>query len=42
MIDYNTGDDFIRTHDFSAKEVYEMWAVEAEEFAKKKEKYHLY
>lgn len=42
MIDYNTGDDFIRTHDFSAKEVYERWAVEAEEFAKRKEKYHLY
>jgi uncharacterized protein YbbC (DUF1343 family) len=42
MIDYNTGDDFIRTHDFSAKEVHERWAVEAEEFAKRKEKYHLY
>ncbi len=42
MIDYNTGGDFIRTHDFEAKKVHQAWSVEAEEFAKHKIKYHLY
>jgi uncharacterized protein YbbC (DUF1343 family) len=42
MIDYNTGSDYIRTHDFSAKEVYEQWKKEEEEFKYRKEKYHIY
>lgn len=42
MIDYNTGSDFIRRHDFSAKEVYEKWDKEAKEFNIRKTKYHLY
>lgn len=42
MIDYNTGSDYIRTHDFSAKEVYEQWKKEEEEFKQRKEKYHIY
>lgn len=42
MIDYNTGSDYIRTHDFSAKEVYQMWKKDEKEFKQKKEKYHIY
>lgn len=42
MIDYNTGSDFIRTHDFSAEEVYQNWDKEAQEFKIRKEKYHIY
>ena len=42
MIDYNTGSDYVRTHDFSAKSLYEEWQLEAEEFRKRKIKYHLY
>ena len=42
MIDYNTGNDYIRTHDFSAAEVYEEYKKEEEVFQKRKEKYHMY
>lgn len=42
MIDYNTGSDYVRTHDFSAKSLYEEWQLEAVEFNKRKVKYHLY
>ncbi len=42
MIDYNTGSDYIRTQDFSAKEVYEQWKKEEEEFKHRKVKYHIY
>lgn len=42
MIDYNTGSDYVRTHDFSAKSLYEEWRLEAEEFQRRKVKYHLY
>ncbi len=42
MIDYNTGSDYVRTHDFSAKSLYEEWQLEAEEFQKRKIKYHIY
>ncbi len=42
MIDYNTGGDYIRTHEFEARKVHQAWSVEAEEFAHRKVKYHLY
>ncbi len=42
MIDYNTGSDYVRTHDFSARSLYEEWQLEAEEFQKRKINYHLY
>lgn len=42
MIDYNTGSDYIRTHDFSANEVYEQWRKEEEEFKQRKINYHIY
>lgn len=42
MIDYNTGDDYIRTHDFSAEEVYEQYKKDEEEFIMRKIKYHIY
>lgn len=43
MIDLNTGSDYIRTHDdFEPLEIYSKWQKEAEEFTKRKEKYHLY
>jgi uncharacterized protein YbbC (DUF1343 family) len=42
MIDYNTGSDYVRTHDFSAKSLYEEWQLEAEAFMLRKMKYHLY
>lgn len=42
MIDYNTGSDFIRTHEFDPEEVYKQWQQEAEIFKKVKEAYHIY
>jgi uncharacterized protein YbbC (DUF1343 family) len=42
MIDYNTGSDYIRTHDFKAEEVDREWSIEAEEFRIRKVNYHLY
>ncbi|MGF7141608.1 uncharacterized protein YbbC (DUF1343 family) [Anaerotaenia torta] len=42
MIDYNTGSDYIRTHDFKAEEVYAEWSEEAAGFSSRKELYHLY
>jgi len=42
MMDYITGGDYIRTHDFSAAAVYEEWEKEAEDFCRQKEKYHIY
>jgi uncharacterized protein YbbC (DUF1343 family) len=42
MIDYNTGSDYIRTHDFSVSEVNDIWRAQAKEFSLKKEKYHIY
>ncbi len=42
MIDYNTGGDYIRTHEFSADRVYEAWEVQAREFAQVKKGYHIY
>ncbi|MBE5968353.1 MAG: DUF1343 domain-containing protein [Lachnospiraceae bacterium] len=42
MIDYNTGNDYIRTHDFTAAEVYEQYKKDEAEFYKRKEKYHRY
>jgi uncharacterized protein YbbC (DUF1343 family) len=42
MIDYNTGSDYVRTHDFTAKSLYEEWQLEVEEFQKRKMRYHLY
>lgn len=42
MIDYNTGSDYIRKHDFSAEELYHEWQLEAEEFKQRKMKYHIY
>lgn len=42
MIDYNTGSDYIRTHNFSAESLYKVWEIEAEEFKKMKRKYHIY
>jgi uncharacterized protein YbbC (DUF1343 family) len=42
MIDYNTGNDYIRTHDFTAAEVYEQYKKDEAEFQKRKEKYHRY
>lgn len=42
MIDYNTGSDYIRTHDFLAESLYKAWESEGEEFQKRKEKYHIY
>lgn len=42
MIDYNTGSDTIRTRDFSVEEIYSLWMEEAGEFARRKEKYHIY
>lgn len=42
MIDYNTGNDFIRTHDFDPETVYQEWSRESEEFFNRKKKYQLY
>lgn len=42
MIDYNTGNDYIRTHDFTAAEVYGQYKKDEAEFQKRKEKYHRY
>lgn len=43
MIDLNTGSTYIRTHeDFEPDKVYAQWQMQAEEFAKRKEKYHIY
>jgi uncharacterized protein YbbC (DUF1343 family) len=42
MIDYNTGSDYVRTHDFSAKDLYDEWALESAAFRERKIKYHLY
>ncbi len=42
MIDYNTGSDYIRTHDFSACKVHADWEADAEEFCRRKAKYHIY
>lgn len=42
MMDYNTGSDYIRTHDFIPDEVYEEWQKEGNVFKKLKEQYHLY
>ena len=43
MIDLNTGSTYIRTHDdFEPMEIYDRWQAEAKDFAKRKEKYHLY
>lgn len=42
MIDYNTGSDYIRTHNFDPEECYKEWQEEAKEFQRIKEKYHLY
>jgi uncharacterized protein YbbC (DUF1343 family) len=42
MIDYNTGSDLIRTRNFSVEELYSLWMEEADEFARRKEKYHIY
>ncbi len=42
MIDYNTGSDFIRTHEFEPDTVYGEWCGQAKEFLVRKKKYHLY
>jgi uncharacterized protein YbbC (DUF1343 family) len=42
LIDYNTGSDYVRTHDFTARSLYEEWQLEAEEFRRRKISYHLY
>lgn len=42
MIDYNTGSDYIRTHEFNPDEVYKEWQQEAESFKAIKIAYHLY
>lgn len=43
MIDLNTGSTYIRTHeDFEPDKIYAEWQTQAEEFAKRKEKYHIY
>jgi len=42
MIDYNTGTNYIRTHDFDPDAVYEQWQLEAKQFKELKLKYHLY
>ncbi|HHV13723.1 MAG TPA: DUF1343 domain-containing protein [Clostridiales bacterium] len=42
MIDYNTGSDYVRTHDFAADNLYKEWQLEEEEFKKRKIQYHLY
>ncbi len=42
MIDYNTGGDEIRTHDFRAEAVYQEWTRQAQEFSMRKVKYHIY
>ena len=42
MIDYNTGSDYIRTHDFDPDQVYEQWQKEANKFKELKQNYHLY
>ncbi len=42
MIDYNTGSDYVRTHNFAAECLYKEWQLEAEEFKQRKIKYHLY
>ncbi|WP_154668823.1 exo-beta-N-acetylmuramidase NamZ family protein [Niameybacter massiliensis] len=42
MIDYNTGSDYIRTHEFSPEEVYSRWEKEAIKFKRIKMTYHLY
>ena len=42
MIDYNTGSDYIRTHDFDPDEVYQQWQKEANKFKELKLNYHLY
>ncbi|WMJ86950.1 exo-beta-N-acetylmuramidase NamZ family protein [Anaerocolumna sp. MB42-C2] len=42
MIDYNTGSDYIRRHKINPELVYQEWCREAEEFAYRKKKYHLY
>ncbi len=43
MIDLNTGSTYIRTHeDFDPLALYDKWQADAADFAKRKEKYHLY
>ena len=42
MIDYNTGSDYIRRHKINPDLLYQEWCREAEEFAYRKKKYHLY
>lgn len=42
MIDYNTGSDYIRTHEFEPESIYKQWQKEAETFKTVKETYHLY
>lgn len=42
MMDYNTGSDYIRTHEFDPEVVYSAWQEEAEAFKARKEAYHLY
>lgn len=42
MIDYNTGSDYIRTHEFSPQEINDLWTAQAKEFALRKAKYHIY
>lgn len=42
MIDYNTGDDYIRLGKYSLSKVIEKWEKEAGDFSAVKIKYHLY
>lgn len=42
MIDYNTGSDYVRTHEFNPEEVYRAWQEEGESFRTRKVTYHLY
>ena len=42
MIDYNTGSDYIRTHEFNPDHLYRQWQQEADQFKALKQKYHLY
>jgi len=42
MIDYNTGSDYIRTHDFDPDKVYKQWREESVCFEWRKRQYHLY
>lgn len=42
MIDYNTGDSYIRTAELSLEEVLEKYERDSQKFTKMKAKYHLY